>query len=105
MSAVRAALLPSLSHGLLRWLRSVMVLCFTLLLASPSFALDVPPLRGHVNDQAHLLSSSEASQLEQRLSAYEQRTGQQFALLTIDTLGGDAIESYSNPSARAVEAR
>jgi uncharacterized protein len=58
-------------------------------------ALDVPPLRGHVNDYANVLSPDRAQALEARLAAYEQRTGQQFALLTVPTLAGDAIEDFS----------
>jgi uncharacterized protein len=60
-----------------------------------AFALDVPPLQAHVNDTANLLSAPERAQLEQQLTAYEQQTGRQFALLTIDSLAGDALESFS----------
>jgi uncharacterized protein len=58
-------------------------------------AVEVPPLRAHVNDHAKLLPPDRAEALEARLAAYEQRTGQQFALLTIPTLGGDPIEDFS----------
>lgn len=61
---------------------------------APARALDVPPLRAHVNDQAGLLPSDRAAALEARLAAYEQRTGQQFALLTVPTLDGDSIEEF-----------
>src|SRR4051812_5247935 len=60
-----------------------------------AFALDVPPLRAHVNDNADMLSPSAEAALEQKLTAYEQRSQQQFALLTIDTLDGDALEDFS----------
>ncbi|HET9933546.1 MAG TPA: TPM domain-containing protein, partial [Polyangiaceae bacterium] len=42
-----------------------------------------------------------AADLEQRLTEYEKSTGHQFALLTLDTLDGDALESFS---IRVVEA-
>jgi uncharacterized protein len=78
-------------------------LLLVLLLWAPgtAFALDVPPLRAHVNDDADMLSPSAEAALEQKLTAYEQRSQQQFALLTIDTLDGDALEDFS---IRVVEA-
>jgi len=64
-------------------------------------ARDVPPLVAHVNDTAGMLSDTERAALEGKLTAYEQKTGSQFALLTIDTLAGDALEDFS---IRVVEA-
>ncbi len=61
----------------------------------------MPPLLAHVNDTANLLSPSARAELEQKLSDYEQKSGRQFALLTIDSLDGDALESFS---IRVVEA-
>jgi uncharacterized protein len=69
--------------------------------ARPALALPVPALRGHVNDDADLLSPAAEQQLEQNLTAYEQKTQQQFALLTVPTLDGDALEDFS---IRVVEA-
>ena len=66
-----------------------------------AFARDVPALVAHVTDTASTLSEGERAQLEQKLADYEQKTGHQFALLTIDSLDGDALESYS---IRVVEA-
>lgn len=76
---------------------------FVLLLALPrvASALDVPPLQAHVNDTAGMLSAGERAELEQKLVEYEHKTGRQFALLTIDSLDGDALESFS---IRVVEA-
>jgi uncharacterized protein len=68
---------------------------------APAFALAVPPLTAHVNDEADMLSPSAEKALEQKLTAYEQRTQQQFALLTVDSLDGDALEDFS---IRVVEA-
>jgi uncharacterized protein len=63
--------------------------------ARPALALPVPALRGHVNDDADLLSPAAEQRLEQNLTAYEQKTQQQFALLTVPTLDGDALEDFS----------
>jgi uncharacterized protein len=78
-------------------------LTVALLIAWPVFAQEraVPPLTAHVNDTAQLLSEPARTRLEQKLSEYERRSGQQFALLTIDSLDGDALESFS---IRVVEA-
>ena len=78
-------------------------LLFVLLLWAPgtALALDVPPLRAHVNDNADMLSPSAEQALEQKLTGYEQKSQQQFALLTVDTLDGDALEDFS---IRVVEA-
>lgn len=63
---------------------------------APGFAraVEVPELDAHVNDHANLLSKERAAALEQRLAGYEQRTGQQFALLTVPSLEGDPIEDF-----------
>src|SRR3954471_1909809 len=78
-----------------------LLLVLLLWVLGTAFALDVPPLRAHVNDDADMLSPSAEAALEQKLTAYEQRSQQQFALLTIDTLDGDALEDFS---IRVVEA-
>ena len=57
----------------------------------------VPPLnnkRVH-DDEAHVLSSNTIEQLEIRLKQYEDSTGNQIAILIINSLEGDALEHYS----------
>src|SRR5690606_5350889 len=71
-----------------------LTLCL-LLLSVPAAALDVPPLKRHVNDLAGLLSASEAQALEQKLSQYEAATTNQFVLLTVPSLEGDVLEDFS----------
>ncbi len=58
-------------------------------------SLEVPPLSGYVNDNARLLSSSESSQIENYLAAVENSSGAQIVLLTIPSLEGDSLESFS----------
>lgn len=74
-----------------------------LALWAPGIALarDIPPLRGHVNDTADMLSGAAEQALERKLVGYEEKTGHQFALLTIDSLDGDSLEDFS---IRVVEA-
>ena len=66
-----------------------------LLLFSLVHALDVPPLRGRINDYAAVLPSDRAQALESRLAAFEKETGHQVAVLTVPSLEGDALEDFS----------
>ncbi len=79
-------------------MRSVFALV-ALVLASlapaAALALDVPPLRGHVNDLAGVLSAGARQGLESKLTSHEEATGQQLTLLTIKSLEGQPIENYS----------
>ena len=54
-----------------------------------------------VNDLAGILSPEARSELEQKLTAHEQVTSQQFVLLTVPTLGGEEIEDFSIAVAEA----
>jgi len=71
------------------------------LFAVPASALDVPPLRAHVNDYAHMLSAGAAQELEQRLAAFERSDSTQIVVLTIPTLAGENLEEYSIKVAEA----
>lgn len=68
---------------------------FFLALASNLFALQVPPLRGRVNDLAGLMPSERAQALEKRLENFEKETGHQIAVLTIPSLEGEDLEGFS----------
>ncbi len=65
------------------------------LAAALASALDVPPLRGRVNDYAGVMSQDQARSLESQLAQFEQETGHQVAVLTIPTLDGEDIEGFS----------
>jgi len=60
-----------------------------------ALALEVPPLRGRVNDSAGLLSQEQASHLEDQLAQFENESGHQVVVLTISTLGSDNLEDFS----------
>jgi uncharacterized protein len=75
-------------------------LCGVALLLAPTIlslalALDVPPLRGRVNDYAGLIPADRAQALEQRLARFEHDTGHQIVVLTIPSLKGDSLEDFS----------
>jgi uncharacterized protein len=65
-----------------------------LVACSATDALDVPLLRGRVNDYAGVMNSSQAQSLEAQLAQFEQETGHQVAVLTIPTLDGEDIEGF-----------
>lgn len=83
------------------WLPSLLLLvllCGLLYLISPHSSaqpLDVPPLRGRVNDLAEMLTLGEAQQLEEQLRAFEEQTSHQLVVLTLPRLQDDALEDFS----------
>jgi uncharacterized protein len=67
-----------------------------LLLPALAAALDVPPLRNRrVNDDANIIPAETRQRLEQKLAEFEQRTTNQIAVLTVESLEGDPIEDFS----------
>jgi len=54
----------------------------------------VPPLRGHVTDDAGMLTPDERQRLEAVLTDYETRTGSQIAVLLVASTEPEAIEQY-----------
>ena len=83
--------------------RKIIVLITIVLISSTTAltAMDVPDLKGYVNDYAGILSSSEEQQIAQILSSLEQSTTAQGALLVVSTLEGESIESFSIRTAEA----
>ena len=78
--------------------RMMGVLLRALLLFGASAAwalLAVPALTGRVVDTTATLQPAQQQALEQTLSAYEQRTGSQLAVLIVNTTEGEAIEPFA----------
>jgi uncharacterized protein len=71
--------------------------CFFVFLISHVFAQKaVPELWGQrVHDEAHVLQQATIDQLEKDLKAYEDSTSNQIAVLIVQSLDGDVLESYS----------
>lgn len=76
-------------------MKKILFLVILLLSATAALAVDVPPLRAHVNDYANLLSPQAAQQLEDELTAFERSDSTQIAVLTIPSLEGEDVEGYS----------
>jgi uncharacterized protein len=55
----------------------------------------VPPLTGHVTDQAGMLEPGQREKLEAVLTDYEAKTGSQIALLLVKSTAPEQIEQYS----------
>lgn len=72
-----------------------LVLCCLLGLGVKGWALDPPAFRGYVNDHAGMLRPETALQLEQALRSFDESDSTQVAVLTIDSLEGDALEDFS----------
>lgn len=58
-------------------------------------AADVPFLSGRITDNAEILSQTNRRSLTELLKAHEDKTGNQIAVLTVTTLGGQNIEEYA----------
>jgi uncharacterized protein len=61
----------------------------------PSFALDVPALTGRVVDNAGIINDSDENDITKYLDSLDNTTGIQIAVLTIPSLEGADLESYS----------
>ena len=86
-------MIPS-SHRIVR--RSLLLLALLLVGAVPGFAQQaVPTLTGRVVDQADILSPSTEETLTALLAAHEEATSNQVVVLTIPSLEGEAIETFS----------
>ena len=58
-------------------------------------ALEVPALKGRVNDYAGMLSAATRQQLEDILGRLEQTDSSQIVVLTLPSLGGEVLEEFS----------
>ena len=68
---------------------------FVLFASSFVQANEVPVLRRRVTDLAGMLSPAAASRIEASLEEFEKRTGGQVAVLTVPSLNGQPVESFT----------
>jgi uncharacterized protein len=78
-----------------RCLIAFIAIALAALIPVSAFALEAPAWSGPVNDLAGVLSASEKSELTDYLSAVNSQTGFQIGVLTVTSLEGDSIESFS----------
>jgi uncharacterized protein len=81
-----------------RWILSIaLTLAFFTLPAGVQTApaLDVPPLKGRVNDLANMIHPTMSHQLESALAQLEKTDSTQIVVLTIASLEGQILEEFS----------
>ena len=83
-------------HDRNRFIQILIISILYCILSTPHLlALDVPPLKGRVNDYAGMLSSYTQQQLEGVLRDLEQTDSTQIVVLTIPSLEGQVLEEFS----------
>ena len=82
-------------------MRRLVLLILLLLIPCSADALDVPPLRTHINDYARMFSPQTVQAMERALADFEARESTQIAVLTIPTLAGENLEEFSIKVAEA----
>ena len=75
---------------------SILVFC-----AATAFALDIPRLKGRVNDYASMISSRAEAELESKLKGLEQTDSTQIVILTVPSLEGEVMEAFTMRVAEA----
>jgi uncharacterized protein len=79
-----------------RWWSGILIGGIALAFSTaPVSAQGFPNPRGHVTDQAGVLSRPAIDLLEERLSALERDTSAEVAVVTIATLDGLAVDEYA----------
>jgi len=77
-------------------MRRLILLLLTLLaLPGLATALEVPALRSRVTDQAGMISPQAELRLEQALEEFERSDSTQIAILTVESLEGEALGDYA----------
>jgi uncharacterized protein len=60
-----------------------------------AWGLDIPRLKGRVNDYSGTLSAAEIIKLEAKLKAFEDSTSNQIVILLMESLDGEDLEDFS----------
>ena len=76
--------------------RSSFLIAFLFLLATPLLALQIPPPpTTFVTDKASILDENSAHLLNEKLAAFEQRSGAQFIIYIFPTLDDEVLEDFT----------
>ncbi|TNF79053.1 MAG: TPM domain-containing protein [Acidobacteria bacterium] len=62
---------------------------------APTLAKEVPFLTGRVNDYAEMIDQVTEERIDSKLRGFEEATGSQVVVLTIESLEGDPLEDFS----------
>ncbi len=91
MRKAKCKMKKSLLYGIFFVLFTFCLLHFTF----PCFALDVPPLKGYVNDYADMMQPETKAKIESELMAFEKSDSTQIVVLTIPSLQGESLEGFA----------
>jgi len=80
-------------------MKKIVLIISLILFSYTLFSAQVPALRGRINDYANILSSRETAKLEKMLIENENATSVEIVVLTIKSLDGEPIETYSMKAA------
>jgi len=83
------------SRGPARRAAAVPAAAIALLVALAAPAKEIPYLSGRVVDEASLLSAAARQRIDGELAALERESGDQVAVLIVQSLGGEPLEEYS----------
>ncbi len=91
---------PSLVPGInklkyLSFLLCLVSLLFVLECLAAETMIDIPPLTARVNDYAHMIPPGTAARIESMLEDLERTDSTQIVVVTIDSLEGVPLETYS----------
>jgi uncharacterized protein len=77
-------------------MKRLFIISAILLFASASgYSLEVPALKGRVNDYGSMISSETISRLENELKNFEESDSTQVVILTVESLDGDSMEDFT----------
>ena len=76
-------------------IKKIILLTFLTLNITGLWSLEVPALKGRVNDYANIINQNTENEITNYLKSLEDSTGIQMAVLTIPSLQGDDITSFS----------
>jgi uncharacterized protein len=82
-------------------MRTTTLLILLILLPFSTDALDVPPLKAHINDYARMFSPQTVQEMERALTDFEAKDSTQIAVLTVPTLADENLEEYTIKVAEA----
>lgn len=68
----------------------------TLLAVSSAASQEIPPLKGHVNDHAGILSADDVAKLESKLEAHEKASSDQIVILIVKSFDGINRAQYAH---------
>jgi uncharacterized membrane protein YgcG len=74
---------------------TLLVTFASLALGRSTYSLEVPPPKGYISDLARLLPRDYAADLDDRLRRFEQHADHKILILTVTSLEGEDIKSFS----------